>query len=122
MGAETHAGVVTVEERRKDAQRQSSRSEEFVAAQGGEDDLAHGAVGRGVLRHLQVLLGLGGLRPGGDAAIRPIGRAQAVAHLRDFPRRQQIGHLDQHGYSLYPSEKVKVRPAAGVARLPNDWE
>ena len=49
---------------------------------------------------LQVVLGLGGLVPGGDSTVGPVGGFQGLANALHFLTREQAGNMQQHEHYL----------------------
>ena len=75
-------------------QRQAGRDEGLVLAQRAEDHIAQlPRLGR-FLGNLEIMLGLGGLGPGGDAPVDPVQPVQNAAAVGDLVRRQDVGDAE----------------------------
>ena len=74
---------IAVEQRRKDAQRQRRRDEQWRLSECVEDHLAGSLRGQAVFGQLQIMLGKGRLVAGGDVAIDPVGGVDQVANGGD---------------------------------------
>ena len=84
VSAEGLAAGVTIEQGRKDLQRECGRNEQGILAKRAEHQLSEFTRGRGAFGQLDIVLGTGGLMAGGHAAIHPIRGIQdlaRVAHL-----------------------------------------
>ena len=97
MRAERLPAGVAVEERRENAQRQRRGEEERILAERREDHVAELAPGRAAFRDLHVVLRLGRLMAGGDAAIDPFGLVENLPRLGDLFGREDIGNSEEHG-------------------------
>jgi hypothetical protein len=94
--SERHAGLVAVEQRWEDPQRQGGGHEERGALERGHDDLAQLARLRGALRHLEVVLGPGREVAGGGAAVHPLGVLQQGAAARHLRLGQDPRDVQEH--------------------------
>ena len=71
---------------------------------------------RAVVGQLQVVLGLGGLVAGRQAAVQPVGRVEAASAVRDFFGGQYVGDMEQHGDARRQTGGFMVA-AGGAPRL-----
>jgi hypothetical protein len=91
--AERLPALIAVEKRRKDLQRQRRRHKQRVVLQRREDQLAHLARRRMILRQLHVVFRPRRLAPGCDSSVNPIGLFQLLPAMRDLLGGQDVGNM-----------------------------
>ena len=85
--------LITIEEWRKNFQRQSSRHEQRVAFERGDDRVAELSGVFVIFGKLQVVFGARGLVARGDAAVDPIGGFEQLATTRNLFGIQNVWNL-----------------------------
>jgi hypothetical protein len=120
VGAESHRGVVAIEEGRVDALGEHRGDEERVLLQRSEDHASQLARRKARRRKLEVPLHLRRLRTGGGTAVLPLGGGEHAPALSNLIGVENIRDVHEHrGDSGDQNRTVAVsdaeRPAAGTA-------